>query len=48
MGMSRRQADEALDADARDLRLDIRTSLAQDSANVAFSNREAKAGEGGR
>lgn len=48
MGMSRRQADEALNADTRDLRLDIRASLAQDSAKVAFSNREAKAGEGGR
>jgi RNA polymerase sigma-70 factor (ECF subfamily) len=47
MGMSRRQAEEALDADIRDLRLDIRASLAQDSANVAFSSREAKAGEGG-
>jgi len=43
MGMSRRQAEETLETDARDLRLDIRTSLAQDSANVAFSNREAKA-----
>lgn len=47
-GMSRRQAEEALDADTRDLRLDIRASLAQDSTQVAFSNREAKAGEGGR
>jgi RNA polymerase sigma-70 factor (ECF subfamily) len=47
MGMSRRQAEEALDADIRDLRLDIRASLAQDSTKVAFSNREAKAGEGG-
>ena len=45
MGMTRRQAEEALETDARDLRLDIRTSLAQDSANVAFSNREAKAGK---
>lgn len=45
MGMSRRQAEEGLDADARDLRLDIRTSLAQDPAKAAFSNREAKAGE---
>ena len=45
MGMSRRQAEETLETDARDLRLDIRTSLAQDSANVAFSNREAKAGK---
>ena len=48
MGMNKRQAEEALAADARDLRLDIRASLAQDSGNVAFSNREAKAGEGGR
>jgi RNA polymerase sigma-70 factor, ECF subfamily len=48
MGMSRRQAEEALAVDARDLRLDIRTSLAQDSADVAFSNRQAKAGEGRR
>jgi len=48
MGMSRRQAEEALNADARDLRLDIRATLAQDSGNVAFSNREAKAGDGGR
>ena len=48
MGMSRRQAEEALTADSRDLRLDIRATLAQDSANVAFSNREAKAGESGR
>jgi RNA polymerase sigma-70 factor, ECF subfamily len=48
MGMSRRQAEEALSADARDMRLDIRASLAQDSGNVAFSDREAKAGEGGR
>src|SRR3954468_19239486 len=48
MGMSRRQAEEGLAVDARDLRLDIRTSLAQDSADVAFSNRQAKAGEGGR
>jgi RNA polymerase sigma-70 factor (ECF subfamily) len=48
MGMSRRQAEEALNADTRDLALDIRASLAQDSANVAFSNREAKAGEGSR
>ena len=48
MGMSRRQAEEALNADARDLRLDIRASLAQDSAKVAFSNSEAKVGEGGK
>jgi RNA polymerase sigma-70 factor (ECF subfamily) len=48
LGMSRRQAEESLNADTRDLTLDIRASLAQDSANVAFSNREAKAGEGSR
>jgi RNA polymerase sigma-70 factor (ECF subfamily) len=48
MGMNKRQADEALAADARDLRLDIRASLAQDSANVPFSNREAKASDGSR
>jgi len=47
MGMSRREAEEALTADARDLSLDIRASLSQDSAPVTFSNRGAKAGEGG-
>ncbi len=36
-GMSRRQAEEALEADVRDLRVDVRTSLAQDSARAAFS-----------
>jgi RNA polymerase sigma-70 factor, ECF subfamily len=48
MGMSRRQAEEALSADVRDLRLDIRASLAQDSVPNPFTNKEAKAGEGGR
>ncbi|MBO0912552.1 MAG: sigma-70 family RNA polymerase sigma factor, partial [Acidobacteria bacterium] len=47
LGMSRRQAEEALSTDVRDMRLDIRTSLAQDSVGRAFSNKEAKAGEGG-
>lgn len=46
MGMSRRQAEEALDSDTRDIRVDIRGSLAQESGKAAFSNREAKAGEG--
>jgi len=46
-GMSRRQAEEALTADVRDLTLDIRTSLAQDSVASAFSKKEAKASEGG-
>ncbi|HTT18839.1 MAG TPA: sigma-70 family RNA polymerase sigma factor [Candidatus Sulfotelmatobacter sp.] len=48
LGMSRRQAEEALSADVRDLRLDIRASLAQDSVANTFTNKEAKAGEGGR
>ena len=43
-GMSRRQAEEALTADVRDLALDIRASLAQDSAAAAFSNKGANAG----
>ena len=46
-GMSRRQAEEALAADVRDLALDIRASLAQDSVAGAFSEKGAKAGEGG-
>lgn len=45
-GMSRRQAEEALTADVRDLRLDIRGSLAQDSVARTFSNKELGAGEG--
>jgi hypothetical protein len=36
-GMSRRQAEEALEVDVRDLRLDIRRSLAQESKVTAFS-----------
>ena len=36
-GMSRRQAEEALDVDVRDLQVDIRRSLAQDSPPGAFS-----------
>ena len=47
VGMSRRQAEEALSADVRDLALDIRASLAQDSVATPFSERGAKAGEGG-
>lgn len=47
-GMSRRQAEEALEVDVRDLRLDIRRSLAQDSAPGAFSKKtvEARVREG--
>jgi RNA polymerase sigma-70 factor (ECF subfamily) len=46
-GMSRRQAEEALSADVRDLALDIRASLAQDSVASSFSEKRAKASEGG-
>jgi hypothetical protein len=45
--MNRRHAEEALTADVRDLTLDIRASLAQDSVAGAFSEKGAKAGEGG-
>ncbi len=49
-GMSRRQAEEALEADVRDLQVDIRRSLAQDSATGAFSEKrvEARLREGSR
>jgi RNA polymerase sigma-70 factor, ECF subfamily len=43
-GMSRRQAEEALEVDVRDLRLDIRRSLAQESRVTAFSG-ERKGGK---
>src|SRR6266567_306670 len=46
-GMSRRQGEEALSVDIRDLALDICASLAQDSLPGAFSGKGAKAGEGG-
>jgi RNA polymerase sigma-70 factor (ECF subfamily) len=46
-GMSRRQAEEALSTDVRDLALDIRASLAQDSVAAPFSEKRAKASEGG-
>jgi RNA polymerase sigma-70 factor (ECF subfamily) len=39
-GMARRQAEEALDVDVRDLQVDIRRSLAQDSPPAAFSERK--------
>jgi RNA polymerase sigma-70 factor, ECF subfamily len=47
-GMSRRQAEEALDIDVRDMAVDIRRHLTQDSAQVAFSKQERviPAGEG--
>lgn len=42
-GMSRRQAEEALEVDVRDLQLDIRRSLAQDSSPAAFSEKRVEA-----
>jgi RNA polymerase sigma-70 factor, ECF subfamily len=47
-GLSRRQAEEALEVDVRDLQVDIRSSLAQDSPQPAFSEKrvEAKVREG--
>jgi RNA polymerase sigma-70 factor (ECF subfamily) len=39
-GMARRQAEEALDVDVRDLRLDIRRTLAQESPAAAFSEKK--------
>lgn len=48
-GMSRRQAEEALDVDVRDLQVDIRRTLAQETSAPAFSEKrvEARAREGG-
>jgi RNA polymerase sigma-70 factor (ECF subfamily) len=46
-GLSRRQAEEALDVDVRDLTMDIRGRLTQDSAGEAFSKQKViRAGEG--
>jgi RNA polymerase sigma-70 factor, ECF subfamily len=47
-GMSRRQAEEALEVDVRDLTLNIRDRLAQDSPGAAFPKKkiEAPAGDG--
>jgi RNA polymerase sigma-70 factor (ECF subfamily) len=42
-GMSRRQAEEALDVDVRDLQVDIRRSLAQESPPRAFSEKRVEA-----
>src|SRR5579864_1877952 len=42
-GMSRRQAEEALEVDVRDLQVDIRRSLAQESSAPAFSEKTVKA-----
>ena len=42
-GMSRRQAEEAMEVDVRDLRVDIRRSLAQESSPPAFSEKRVEA-----
>jgi len=42
-GMSRRQAEEALETDVRDLQVDIRRTLAQDSSHAAFSEKRVEA-----
>src|SRR5579863_4877598 len=39
-GMSRRQAEEALEVDVRDLQVDIRRSLAQESGQPTFSEKK--------
>jgi len=46
-GMSRRQAEEAMEVDVRDLTVDIRQNLAQEKAPAAFSKEKIiRAGEG--
>jgi RNA polymerase sigma-70 factor, ECF subfamily len=45
-GMSRRQAQEALEVDVRDLRVNIRSRLAQETAGQAFSKKKAEAPAG--
>jgi RNA polymerase sigma-70 factor (ECF subfamily) len=43
-GLSRRQAEEALDVDVRDLQVDIRRTLAQEPALSAFSKKTVEGG----
>jgi RNA polymerase sigma-70 factor, ECF subfamily len=43
-GMTRRQAEEAMEVDVRDLQLDLRRKLAQESATPAFSEKRVKVG----
>ncbi|MFZ0800585.1 MAG: sigma-70 family RNA polymerase sigma factor [Terriglobales bacterium] len=40
-GMSRRQAEEALEVDVRDLRVNLRSRLVQETASPAFSEKKA-------
>jgi RNA polymerase sigma-70 factor, ECF subfamily len=42
-GMSRRQAEEAMETDVRDVQVNIRRRLAQDSAPAAFSEKRVEA-----
>jgi len=42
-GMSRRQAEEALEVDVRDLQVDIRRSFAQETPHAAFSEKRVEA-----
>lgn len=42
-GMSRRQAEEAMEVDVRDLQVDIRRSLAQESTGSTFSEKRVEA-----
>jgi len=46
-GMDRAAAEEALGTDVRDLVVDVRASLAQDSVGASFREKTAKAQEGG-
>lgn len=41
-GLSRRQAQEAMEADVRDLRLNIRSRMTQDSGSQSFSDKKAE------
>jgi len=45
-GMSRQQAQEALEVDVRDLRVNLRSALLQESAPATFSKKKAEAGAG--
>ena len=45
-GMSRRQAQEALEVDVRDLSLNIRSRLAQETASGTFPEKKANARQG--
>ena len=47
-GFSRRQAEEALETDVRDVSLDIRQRLTQDSSPSSFSNRKIMRAEEGQ